>query len=308
MKFTKETLRRVIRTFLQAVIAYIAVNLVAVDFTSGKEVAKSALIGLCVSALSAGISAVMNLEKPQDDNEDISECGGSSTLDDFISKYKVGKSYAYNGTYKGECVSLVKCFIDEVLDKTPQAIGNAKDYWAKRNGAYLKGIFTPIANTPDFVPQRGDVFVRTSGVYGHIGIVLNATKDYFYTIEQNYNGCRVIKNIKHTDWRNINFLRPKNQSNIKSASSKFTIGKPCTLTTNVKIRTGAGTNCRQKKVSEINAAGQRRCTSQNRNDYAVLRKGIEIIPKQIKTVGNDIWVELINGWVCVYYNGNYYAK
>ena len=308
MKFTKETLRRVIRTFLQAVIAYIAVNLVAVDFTSGKEVAKSALIGLCVSALSAGISAVMNLEKPQDDNEDISECGGSSTLDDFISKYKVGKSYAYNGTYKGECVSLVKCFIDEVLDKTPQAIGNAKDYWAKRNGAYLKGIFTPIANTPDFVPQRGDVFVRTSGVYGHIGIVLNATKDYFYTIEQNYNGCRVIKNIKHTDWRNINFLRPKNQSNIKSASSKFTVGKPCTLTTNVKIRTGAGTNCRQKKVSEINAAGQRRCTSQNRNDYAVLRKGIDTKPLELKIVGNDIWARIQNGWICLKYNGNYYAK
>ena len=36
--FTKETFRRMARTFLQAFIAYIAVNLVAVDFTSGKEV------------------------------------------------------------------------------------------------------------------------------------------------------------------------------------------------------------------------------------------------------------------------------
>lgn len=227
------------------------------------------------------------------------------TLDDFISKYKIGKSYAYNGTYKGECVSLVKCYIDEVLGKTPQAIGNAKDYWAKRNGAYLKSIFTPIANTPDFVPRRGDVFVRTSGVYGHIGIVLNATKDYFYTIEQNYNGCRVVKNIKHTDWNNINFLRPKNQSGI---AGDFMVGKAYTLTSNVKIRTGAGTNCRQKKVSEINAAGQKRCTSRNRNDYAVLRKGIEIIPKQIKTVGNDIWAQILNGWICLKYKGSNYVK
>ena len=121
-------------------------------------------------------------------------------------------------------------------------------------------------------------------------------------------GCRVIKNIKHTDWRNVNFLRPRNQSNIKSVSSKFTVGKPCTLITNVKIRTGAGTNYRQKKVGEINAAGQKRCTSQNKNDYAVLRKGIEITPKSIKSVGKDIWVEIINGWVCVCYNGNYYVK
>lgn len=230
------------------------------------------------------------------------------TLNEFLNTYKTGKSYAYNGTYKGECVSFVKLYIRDVLGASPQAIGNAKDYWGKRNGSYVKSLFTPIANTSDFVPQRGDVFVRTSGTYGHIGIVLEATKDYYSTVEQNYNGCRVVKNIKHTDWRNVNFLRPKNQSNIKSASSNFTVGKPCTLTTNVKIRTGAGTNYRQKKISEINAAGQRRCTSQNRNDYAVLRKGIEIIPKQIKTVGNDIWVELINGWVCLKYNGNYYAK
>lgn len=303
--FTKETARRMARTFLQAAIAYMAVNLVAVDFSSGKEVAKSALIGLFVSALSAGLAAVMNLQS----NANAEEKGGAdTTLDDFLNKYKVGKSYAYNGTYKGECVSLVKCFIKEVLGVTPQSIGNAKDYWNKRNSAYIKSIFTPIANTPSFVPQSGDVFVRISGTYGHIGIVLEATKDYFYTIEQNYNGCRVVKSIKHTDWSNVNFLRPKNQDNIQSVSSKFTVSKPCTLTTNVKIRIGAGTNCRQKKISEINASGQKRCTSQNRNDYAVLRKGIEIIPKQIKTVGNDIWVELINGWVCVCYNGSYYAK
>lgn len=62
MKFTKETFKRVARTFLQAAIAYIAVNLVAVDFSSGKEVAQSALIGLGVSALSAGLAAVMNLQ------------------------------------------------------------------------------------------------------------------------------------------------------------------------------------------------------------------------------------------------------
>lgn len=212
--FTKETLKRAARTFLQAAVAYIAVNLVTVDFTSGKEVAKSALIGLGISALSAGLAAVMNLQSAAEEKG-----GADMTLDDFLNKYKVGKSYAYNGTYKGECVSLVKNYIKEVLGATPKAIGNAKDYWAKRNGAYLKGIFTPIANTPSFVPQRGDVFVRTSGTYGHIGIVLKATKDYFYTIEQNYNGCRVVKNIKHTDWRNINFLRPKDQSNIKASSA-----------------------------------------------------------------------------------------
>ena len=64
MKFTKETWRRALRTFLQVVVAYIATNLCVVDFTAEGEVLTSALIGLLVSALAAGLAAVMNLEKP----------------------------------------------------------------------------------------------------------------------------------------------------------------------------------------------------------------------------------------------------
>lgn len=69
MKFTKETLRRAIRTFLQAVVAYIIANITIVDF-SEKSIAKSALIGLITSALAAGISAVMNLEQTTTESEE----------------------------------------------------------------------------------------------------------------------------------------------------------------------------------------------------------------------------------------------
>ena len=61
--FTKNTLKRAGRTFIQTAISYVAVNLVAIDFTTSKEAIKSALIGLLVSAIAAGISAAMNLEK-----------------------------------------------------------------------------------------------------------------------------------------------------------------------------------------------------------------------------------------------------
>lgn len=61
--FTKETLRRMGRTFLQAAISYVAVNIAVVDFNAAEDILKSALIGLGVSALSAGIAAVMNLEE-----------------------------------------------------------------------------------------------------------------------------------------------------------------------------------------------------------------------------------------------------
>lgn len=70
MKFTKECFKRALRTFLQAVIAYLAVNIVLIDFSDGKAALKSALTGLAVSAIAAGISAVMNLEKKEDCTDD----------------------------------------------------------------------------------------------------------------------------------------------------------------------------------------------------------------------------------------------
>lgn len=65
MKFTKETWRRSLRTFLQSVFSYIAVNLCVVDFNSESEILTSALVGLAIAAVASGIAAVMNLERPE---------------------------------------------------------------------------------------------------------------------------------------------------------------------------------------------------------------------------------------------------
>lgn len=63
MKFTKETLRRTMRTFIQAALSYLLVNIVAADFTQGIDTVKSVLTGLAVASAAAGIAAVMNLEE-----------------------------------------------------------------------------------------------------------------------------------------------------------------------------------------------------------------------------------------------------
>lgn len=131
------------------------------------------------------------------------------TLDKFVITHKVGESYDYAGGYKGECVSLVKRYIRDVLCFTPQSIGNAKEYWLKRNGSYIKAHFKPVSK-----PKRGDLFVRTSGTYGHIGIVLSAGDTTYYTIEQNKGGCRVVTNELRKYESDYHFLRPLNQTNI----------------------------------------------------------------------------------------------
>ncbi len=53
----KEWLRRAVRTFIQTAAGYISVNIVTTDLT-----VKSAVLGLAVSAVSAGVAAIMNLE------------------------------------------------------------------------------------------------------------------------------------------------------------------------------------------------------------------------------------------------------
>ncbi|WP_294836306.1 hypothetical protein [Eubacterium sp.] len=65
MTCTKTTLKRAGRTFIQSALAYITVNVVYINFTDDKVSVKSAITGLLVAAVSAGISAVMNLEKKE---------------------------------------------------------------------------------------------------------------------------------------------------------------------------------------------------------------------------------------------------
>ena len=59
MNFLKKTyVKRALRTFLQTAVGYIAVNIAATDLS-----VKSAIIGLAVSAVAAGVAAVMNLKE-----------------------------------------------------------------------------------------------------------------------------------------------------------------------------------------------------------------------------------------------------
>lgn len=65
MTCTKTTLKRAGRTFIQSALAYITVNVMYINFTDDKVSVKSAVTGLFIAAVSAGISAVMNLEKKE---------------------------------------------------------------------------------------------------------------------------------------------------------------------------------------------------------------------------------------------------
>lgn len=56
----KNWIKRAIRTFIQSAVGYLVVALPAIDWHEGSAVLRGTLIGLGVSAVSAGIAAVMN--------------------------------------------------------------------------------------------------------------------------------------------------------------------------------------------------------------------------------------------------------
>ena len=60
----KNWVKRAIRTFLQAAVGYIAVALPAIDFDG--DGIKAALVGLGVSAVSAGLAAAINIKEDND--------------------------------------------------------------------------------------------------------------------------------------------------------------------------------------------------------------------------------------------------
>jgi hypothetical protein len=57
----KETLRRALRTFLQAAVAYLAANAGHIALGGDPQLLERTLVGLAVSAIAAGAAALMNL-------------------------------------------------------------------------------------------------------------------------------------------------------------------------------------------------------------------------------------------------------
>lgn len=63
--FVKDNIRRIYRTFLQVGISTIATYIATVDMND-----KSEIRGIIIIALTTAVSAVMNLPKKEDENDD----------------------------------------------------------------------------------------------------------------------------------------------------------------------------------------------------------------------------------------------
>ena len=299
MKFTKETLRKALRTFIQAFVAYLIVALPNVDFTVEDSVLKSTMLGLCASAIAAGLAAVMNLEKPE-------QLGGNSTLSfaEWVKKY-IGKKTDYDGVYGVQCVDLIDCYIDKVLGLKKGFWGNARFWWTNRNTSkWLKDNFkfvTPTYKNGEL--KKGDIGIRTSGTYGHIFVIAEPTaKGKIKYYDQNADGKGAAMTLREKPYtaQYINgVLRPKDQSKIATPP---TIKKGTYTLTNVRgVYKGYGAPTGRKKVKELTADGKKCATSTNDSSDAYLKAGTKVTISATKLLpSGNLWAKIPSGYICIW--------
>ena len=175
-------------------------------------------------------------------------------LNDFINKTRgkyndVPWAKKQTNLYK-ECVSLVQCYLHDVLGQPAKARGNAKD-WTK---TYVNEGLGKIVSKGKY----GDIVVFNNGKYGHIAIFIDNN-----TIYDQYNGAKA--NYRKMG-KNPVFIRP----NVK-VEPYFIKGiyKPkyekC-------VRLSGKVSTNRIKTKDLSAEVQTLCVS-DKNGYAKTRIG-----------------------------------
>lgn len=135
------------------------------------------------------------------------------TLNEFITKYSgQTKGYPTDSSYKGECLSIVKLYIQEKygFPAPPSGSNSAYGYWSNFPHP-LSNYFTKIANSPTNFPKQGDIVIWNTKVgngYGHIAIVTKADQNSFESFEQNWGGKHAHL-VTHNYQNVVGWLTPK---------------------------------------------------------------------------------------------------
>ena len=139
------------------------------------------------------------------------------TLQEFIKKY-LGKQVEYHSYGAGalyQCTDLVNQYTVDVLGYDPIIGTNAKDF----KDRYNKEQFTWIPNTPEAIPQKGDIVVWDKvGKYvengvtkyaGHVAIVKDASINQFTSLDQNWSKVQRVTEEVHNYTNVSGWLHPK---------------------------------------------------------------------------------------------------
>lgn len=192
--------------------------------------------------------------------------------------------YTYEDHMRGLIPTLWSCIVDSSSAPTP--VPNPNPLAPSGSSTYtLYQVKSPIG-----LNVRGGA--GTS--YAKIGGLANGTK---VTITQISGNWGYAPNAG--GWVCMDYLVKVGAGT--SASTNVVAGGTYTLTMDMRVRAGAGTNYRTKKRSELTPDGKRHARA---GIYAVLAAGTRVTVLEVR--GN--WARIPSGWVCIWQGNTRYMR
>ena len=84
----------------------------------------------------------------------------------------------------------------------------------------------------------------------------------------------------------------------------YSVGRVYTTTVDLYIRKGPGKLFAKLTHRQLSADGQRH----DKDGDGALDKGTRVTCKEVRKIGNDIWIRTPSGWMAAYYQGKVYIK
>jgi len=137
------------------------------------------------------------------------------TTQEFFAKYD-GRRIDFDGNYGAQCMDLAAQYIQEVVGVSGWSIGRATAYqvWSEFDAISANQIYDKIPNTPEGVPQAGDIVVwdTSIGSAGHIAVATGqGDTNNFTSFDQNWPGGSASHYQSHNYNGVVGWLRLKNK-------------------------------------------------------------------------------------------------
>jgi len=137
----------------------------------------------------------------------------SKTLDQFV-KDNLGDKLDFDNYAGGQCVDLVRYYIQDVLDfPQPLPVVGAKNLWTNYDiDPNLYNYYDRIPNTLMALPQKGDIPIWDGKVgdgFGHTSVWLSGGRWVFKSFDQNDPTWNVCTITEHGYSNLYGWLRPK---------------------------------------------------------------------------------------------------
>lgn len=110
------------------------------------------------------------------------------TFQEFIEVYN-GRYIDFDGYYGPQCMDLLHTYCVDVLgisDGRVLAANSAKEIYENFDTVYGHEQFEKIANTPEGIPQEGDIVFWGIGTYGHVAVFVEGNVSAFRSFDQNF--------------------------------------------------------------------------------------------------------------------------